>query len=51
LPPYLTGSWNRGIRPKTAKDSQKAAGEKYEDSAFTTLALTMPPPITAFTAR
>jgi hypothetical protein len=51
LQPYLTGFWNRRIRPKTAKDSQKVAGEKYEVRAFTTRTLTMLPPITAFTAR
>jgi hypothetical protein len=38
---YLTGFLKRGIQPKTRKDSQKAAGEKYGDAAFTILALTM----------
>ena len=33
-----------GIRPKTRKDSQKAAGGKYEDPAFTIRAFTMMPP-------
>jgi hypothetical protein len=44
LPVYLNGFWNHGIRPKTAKDSQKVAGEKYEDPAFTMPALTMTGP-------
>jgi hypothetical protein len=38
---YLNGFWNRRIRPKTRKDSQKVAGEKYEDLAFTIRALTI----------
>jgi hypothetical protein len=37
---YLNGFWNRGIRPKTRKDSQKVAGRKYDDWAFTNSALT-----------
>jgi hypothetical protein len=41
LPVYLNGFWNRRIRPKTAKDSQKVAGEKYEIRAFTMPALTI----------
>ncbi len=45
---YLNGSWNRGIRPKTGKDSQKAGGEKYEDPALTKPALTMPRRLRAF---
>jgi hypothetical protein len=46
---YLNGFWNRGIRPKTAKDSQKDGGEKYEDPALTKPALTMPRRLRAFT--
>jgi hypothetical protein len=38
---YLNGFWKRGIEPKTRKDSQKVAGEKYEPRALTTLALSM----------
>ena len=38
---YLKGFWKRGIRPKTRKNSQKVAGRKYEESAFTISALTM----------
>jgi hypothetical protein len=38
---YLNGFRNRGIEPKTRKDSQKVAGEKYEPRALTTLALSM----------
>jgi hypothetical protein len=38
---YLNGFWKHGIRPKTAKDSQKVAGRKYEDLAFTKRALSM----------
>ena len=46
---YLNGFWNRGIRPKAGKDSQKDGGEKYEDPALTTAALTMPRRLRAFT--
>jgi len=41
---YLNGFWKRGIRPKTAKDSQKVAGEKYDGPPFTMCALTMVAP-------
>jgi hypothetical protein len=47
---YLNGFWNGGIRPKTAKDSQKAAGGKYEFRAFTMATLTMPRRLQHFTA-
>jgi len=42
---YLSGFWNREIRPKAAKDSQKDGGEKYEAGAFTIRALIMPRPL------
>ena len=38
---YLKGFWNRRIRAKTAKDSQKVAGEKYESPPLTTPAFTI----------
>ncbi len=38
---YLTGFLKHRIQPKTRKDSQKVAGEKYGGAAFTMLALTM----------
>jgi hypothetical protein len=38
---YLSGFWNHRIGPKTRKDSQKAAGRKYEDPPLTKGALTM----------
>ena len=38
---YLTGFLKCRIRPKTRKDSQKVAGEKYEIRVFTIRALTM----------
>jgi len=41
---YLNGFWKRGIRPKTAKDSQKVAGEKYGDPPFTKYKLTIVAP-------
>ncbi len=47
---YLNGFCKRGIRPETRKDSQKVAGEKYEDPAFTTSTLTIPRCPTAVTA-
>jgi hypothetical protein len=46
---YLNGFWNRGIRPETAKDSQKAGGGKYRVLALTTPALTMPRRLRRFT--
>jgi hypothetical protein len=48
---YLNGFWNRGIRPKTRKDSQKVAGEKYEDPVFTMPALTTIPRYANLSAR
>jgi hypothetical protein len=36
---YLTDFQNRRKRPKTAKDSQKVAGEKHETLPFTMPAL------------
>jgi len=48
---YLNGFWNRGIRPKTRKDSQKAVGEKYEIRAFTISALTTMRAYTKHTIR
>jgi hypothetical protein len=47
---YLNGFWSHRIRPKTAKDPQKVAGEKYDDAAFTIRALTMPRCLRAFTS-
>jgi hypothetical protein len=37
---YLNGFGKHGIWPKTAKDSQKVAGEKYAACAFTMPSLT-----------
>jgi hypothetical protein len=41
LPLYLTGFYESRIRPESQKITQKVAGKKYDDSAFTTCALTM----------
>jgi hypothetical protein len=38
---YLTGFLESRIRPESRKITQKVAGKKYDDPAFTTTAFTM----------
>jgi hypothetical protein len=40
LPLYLTGFWESRIRPESQKITQKVAGKKYDDPAFTLPSLT-----------
>jgi hypothetical protein len=47
--PYLTGFWDRGIRPKRGKDPQKDGGGNYRVLPFTTPALTIPRRLRCFT--
>jgi hypothetical protein len=42
LPIYLKGFLKRRNRPKTGKDSQKAARKKHDARPFTMLAFTIP---------
>jgi hypothetical protein len=41
LLPYLTGFYESRIRPESQKITQKVAGKKYADPAFTTPALSI----------